>query len=643
MPPQTSNLPKPGRYLATLLVIIVLLLAGVLGKDALSPGKWHRDFSPKLGLDLSSGTEVTLRAETLSGGPPPKSNMDTAVSILTSRVNGQGVSAASVDQQGSNLINVSVPGAGQQQVVSRVTATALLRFRQVLLEAPGSPQPSATPTPSKTPPKSSPSSKPSSTAKPSSSPHALGPPAGGSRAGGGQGTAAGARELAAGSSAAGSSAGGAPAAATPPPAPGGGSTSPASPASPSQNQSQGQSTAGVDPTVLSKFSKLTCGPNWQSKIGYTAAQLDNPNQQIVACSTDNQIKYVLDSAKVLGENVKGAQAGLATSNGVASNNWQVNLSFDGKGSKGFGDLTTAMSNQYGGSSQQVQGQPPPRDLLAIVLDGTVVSAPAINQGPITGGQAQITGSFTQQSASQLANNLNYGALPLRFSVLSADNTSPTLGKDQLNAGLIAGAIGLFLVVLYSLFYYRGLALVSVSSLLVAAVLTALAVLNLSEYQNYALTLAGITGLIVAIGITADSFIVFFERLRDEVREGRSLRAAVERGWQRARRTILVSDTVSFLAALLLYIFSIGDVRGFAYTLGITTLIDVVVVFLFTKPMVSLLARTRFYGNGHRFSGLDPGRLGARSPWRGTRRPARTGSAGPPSTGPSAGTRAPKEA
>jgi preprotein translocase subunit SecD len=633
MPPQTSNVPKPAPYLVTLVVLILAMFVGLLGKDAFTPANWHRDFSPKLGLDLSSGTEVTLKAQTLSGGNPPKSSMGTAENILTSRVNGQGVSAATVAQQGNNLINVSVPGAGQQQVVSRVTATALLRFRQVLLEAPGAPP--ATPSPSKTPSKPSTSPSPKPSAAGSSSPHALGPAGGANPAGtaagttaaegasqgaGGHPAAAGARELAATS----------PRAGTPSPSP-----APVPPSS--QSPTAGQSTAGVSPSVLAKFSKLTCGPNWQGKVGYTAAQLDNPNAQIVACSSDNQVKYVLDTAKVLGEDVHSAQAGLQTNNGVTSNNWQVNINFNGKGSQEFGNLTTQMSSQYGQSSQQVQGQPPPRDLLAIVLDGSVVSAPAINQGPITGGQAQITGSFTQQSASQLANNLNYGALPLRFSVLSADNTSPTLGKDQLDAGLIAGAIGLGLVVLYSMLYYRGLSLVSVSSLVVAAALTYGAVLLLSRYQNYALTLAGITGLIVAIGITADSFVVFFERLRDEVREGKSLRAAVERGWQRARRTILVSDTVSFLAALLLYIFSIGDVRGFAYTLGLTTIIDVVVVFLFTKPMISLLARTRFFGGGHRLSGLDPARLGARSPWRGTRRPVRAGTSSQPPA------RAPKEA
>jgi preprotein translocase subunit SecD len=251
----------------------------------------------------------------------------------------------------------------------------------------------------------------------------------------------------------------------------------------------------------------------------------------------------------------------------------------------------------------------------------VISSPVI-QGAITGGSAQITGSFTQAQATDLANVLSYGALPITFTKQSVQSVSPQLGSDQLHAGLVAGAIGLLLVVLYCLLYYRGLALVAVSSLIIAAALVYESVIMLGKYQGFALELAGVAGLIVAIGITADSFVVFFERLRDEVRDGRTLRTAVERGWKRARRTILVSDTVSFLAAALLWYFSIGEVKGFAFTLGLTTLIDVVVVFLFTKPMITLLARTKFFGRGHRLSGLDPARLGARAPWRSSGRTAR---------------------
>jgi preprotein translocase subunit SecD len=228
--------------------------------------------------------------------------------------------------------------------------------------------------------------------------------------------------------------------------------------------------------------------------------------------------------------------------------------------------------------------------------------------------------------------------------------SATLGHDSLVAGLAAGVIGLVLVIIYLFMYYRGLGIVSVSSLLLAALLAYLAVVILSRFQNFTMELSGIAGLIVAIGITADSFIVFFERLRDEVREGKSLRPAVESGWKRARRTILVSDTVSFLAAVLLYHFAVSDVQGFAYTLGLTTIIDVLVVFLFTKPVVTLLAGTKFFGGGHRWSGLDPARLGAKNPWRGRRtvvrtqrpRPASsttTGSAAGPTTGASTPTEA----
>jgi preprotein translocase subunit SecD len=240
--------------------------------------------------------------------------------------------------------------------------------------------------------------------------------------------------------------------------------------------------------------------------------------------------------------------------------------------------------------------------------------------------------------------LKYGAVPLAFQRQSTNFISPQLGAASLTAGLVAAAIGLLLVVIYSFLYYRGLAMVSVLSLATAALITWLSVIMLSKYQGYTLSLAGVAGLIVAIGITADSFVVYFERLRDEVREGRSLRAAVERGWQRARRTILVSDTVSFLAALLLYIIAIGDVRGFAFTLGLTTLIDIVVVFLFTKPMVSLLARTEFFGRGHKWSGLDPARLGAKSPWRGSRAATPRPAAGTASATPATVARTtPKEA
>jgi preprotein translocase subunit SecD len=373
--------------------------------------------------------------------------------------------------------------------------------------------------------------------------------------------------------------------------------------------------------VKAEFNKLNCAnPNWQKEIGYTPQIWNNPHRQIVSCGNISPVpgqyipgKFALDKSLVLGSEIHNAGASLQP----GTTFWQVNLNFKPAGATAFGTLTTKMYDQYGKSGS-------PLDDLAVVLDGKVISYPAINQGPIVGGSAQITGNFDQGSATSLANVLSYGALPLSFHQQSVESISPQLGHDQLTAGLIAAGLGLLLVVAYLLFYYRGLAIVAVSSLIIAALLAYLSVIALGKYQHYALSLAGIAGLIVAIGITADSFVVFFERLRDEVREGgKSLRTAVEHGWVRARRTILVSDTVSFLAAALLYYFSIGDVRGFAFTLGLTTIIDVVVVFTFTHPTMTLLARTKFFGGGHPLSGLDPVRLGARAPWRGgPRAPAR---------------------
>ncbi|HXO25298.1 MAG TPA: protein translocase subunit SecD, partial [Streptosporangiaceae bacterium] len=395
----------------------------------------------------------------------------------------------------------------------------------------------------------------------------------------------------------------------------------ATPSAPAKaNPASSSSTALGDPSLVNKatlalFNKLSCTPGdsvkWKQQVGYTTANAyDNPAVQIVSCDPATGGKYALDKAAVQGNQISGATATEST-----NNEWVVNLTFKSAGASAFAKLTSDQYNKYyaaGGDNPATSDYW--LDATAIVLDGNIASDDEI-QGAIPGGNAQITGNFTQTTATQLQNQLKYGSLPLNFKILSVQSVSASLGRAQLDGGLIAAAIGLGLVVIYSFLYYRGLGLVSVFSLVIAGTLALLAVMLLTKYQNFALELAGIAGLIVAIGITADSFVVFFERLRDEVREGKALRPAVEAGWKRARRTILVSDTVSFIAAVLLYYFSIGEVKGFAYTLGLTTVIDIVVVFLFTKPMVTLLARTKFYGNGHPMSGLDPARLGARSNWR----------------------------
>jgi len=257
---------------------------------------------------------------------------------------------------------------------------------------------------------------------------------------------------------------------------------------------------------------------------------------------------------------------------------------------------------------RLTGLPSPQNQAAIVLDGLVYSAPRINES-INTGTAQITGSFSQADATDLANVLKYVALPLAFDRGEVQQISPTLGADQLHAGLLAGLLGLILVVIYSLLYYKGLGLVSVGSLLIAAIIAILSFLLLGKWIGFTLTLAGIAGAIVSIGITADSFIVYFERIRDEVREGRPLKSAVETGWARARRTVLVADAVSLIAAVLLYFFAVGGVRGFAFTLGLTTFIDLIVVFFFTKPFITVLARSNFFSSGHRLSGFSAKSLG----------------------------------
>jgi preprotein translocase subunit SecD len=347
---------------------------------------------------------------------------------------------------------------------------------------------------------------------------------------------------------------------------------------------------GVSAALNAQYSKLDC-TKASNRQGTGA---DNPNGPIVTCDKVGTSKFILAPAEVLGQDISKASASI---NQTTGSGWYVLLTFNDAGTKKFGALTTRVTKLVS-----------PQNEVAIVLDGLVQSAPRINEA-ITAGNAEITGSFSQTDATDLANVLKYGALPLAFDRGEVQQISPTLGADQLHAGLLAGFIGLALVILYSLLYYRGLGVVSVGSLLIAGSITYLLFLLFGKWLGFTLTLAGIAGAIVAIGITADSFIVYFERIRDEVREGRSLRSAVETGWVRARRTIIVADFVSIIASALLYIFAVGGVRGFAFTLGLTTLIDLFVVFVFTKPIVTVLAKIKFYSSGHPLSGLSPKNLG----------------------------------
>jgi preprotein translocase subunit SecD len=363
---------------------------------------------------------------------------------------------------------------------------------------------------------------------------------------------------------------------------------------PSSKPTNGSDLAWITPKLQAEFNAYDCKAN--AKKATSAAPTDQP---LITCDDQNTVKYLLGPVEVKGQDISDANAGLVqSSQGVTTGQWAVNIVFNGAGTKAFADVTTRLV-----ALKDAQNQ------FAIVLDGKVISAPT-TQAAITDGKPQITGNFTETTAKALADQLKFGALPFSFKVQSQDTISATLGTSQLLSGLIAGLIGLILVAIYTFFQYRLLGLVTIFSLVVAGALSWLTISLLSWHYDYRLSLAGVAGLIVAIGFTADSFIVYFERIRDELRDGRGLESAVEAGWARARRTIYASKATNLLAAVVLYVLAAANVRGFAFTLGLTTIIDVIVVLLFTHPTLQLLARTRFFSSGHTMSGLDPQALGA---------------------------------
>ncbi|MFJ1929040.1 MULTISPECIES: protein translocase subunit SecD [unclassified Streptomyces] len=555
---------RPGRALALILIAMVALTGGMFLAD--QP-------TPRLGIDLAGGTSITLEAKAEPGQESAinKTNMDTAVQIMERRVNGLGVSEAEVQTQGKSNIIVNIPkGTNSAQARQQVGTTAKLYFRPVLTVAEGTPtpEPSASSSGKGSPSPSPSSSAPDKASSPSGKPSASATTQGRAVTG----------ALKADS--------------TPTPK---ASETPKASGTPTPSAEEQAAAAKLQ----KRFEALDCS----TKAGRSkAAQGSKATDTVVACEQDGSAKYVLGPAQVDGTDVDSAKAAINQNNGQ----WIVQMEFTGGGAKKFQKITGTLAQQQA-----------PQNQFAIALDGEVVSAPSVKEA--LSANAEISGSFTQQSAEDLANVLSYGALPLSFQEQSVTTVTAALGGEQLKAGLIAGAIGLALVIIYLVAYYRGLALIALLSLLVSGILTYTIMSLLGPAIGFALNLPAVCGAIVAIGITADSFIVYFERIRDEIREGRTLRPAVERAWPRARRTILVSDFVSFLAAAVLFVVTVGKVQGFAFTLGLTTLLDVVVVFLFTKPVMTLMARKKFFASGHPWSGLDPKRLGAKPPLRRSRR------------------------
>ena len=571
---------RPGRTL----VVFFLVMAIAYGLVALA-GTWK----PTLGLDLQGGTSITLRAE----GDPGEEALDQARQIIDDRVNGSGVAEAEVTTQGGNEIVVEIPGENARNLIETVQRTAQLRFRLVACSTvdgrcattSGLPEgiqidPSTT-----LPQGEGQDGGQDGDESQGNNRAALGAWA---RLSDTQGDGAGGSDGSDGSedqgdgNTNGNRNGN-----------GSGQQSPydACIAAAADDETTAEPLSWIDnPTTacVDAFSQFQASGGCQQ--GASSVMGDDPDTPLITCDEDG-IAYLLSPAMIEGTSLDDAGAAIPQQ----QVNYVVTLSFDGDGTEVFADISNALV----GTEKQ----------FAIVLDGQVLSAPTM-EGRILDGNAQISGDFNETTANSLATSLRYGSLPIAFEDQPLVETiGPSLAGDQLSAGLTAGGIGLAIVMLYCLLYYRGLGSVVIASLLVAAAIVYALVLLLSETANFTLTLPGIAGLIVAVGITADSFIVYFERIRDEMRIGKSMKVAVEAGWKRARNTCLAADAVALLAAVLLYIFAAGVVKGFAFALGLTTIIDLVVFFWFTHPMVSWLAKYRFFNKGHRLSGLSPETLG----------------------------------
>lgn len=581
--------------------------------------------TPKLGIDLQGGTRITLTARTLDGSDPSRDQMQQARTIMESRVNGSGVAGAEVQIDGARNLVITVPG---NEDLSGLTRSAQMNIRPVAKDASGNPAisypadyvlPDTTDSTAVTPTESGASASGSAEQTAPTTIPAIGDTAPASApsidetAAPGTDTAAAVEPPVASTEApaglrAPQNAAAAPAAAVEdstspsvaatdsPPA-----TEPVAPVSEAVVPVSG-SDAPVSGTDAAATDTAAAAPAWPAgsnpdnptqplgtdEASWTAWEtaataalpslgcadlepyrgLDDPTKPLIACDVDGTAIYLLESTLIAGTQIQTATSG-QSSQGAG---WVVNLTFKSEGYATWSSYTAANTGT----------------LTAMTLDGQVISAPRIS-GPITTPTTEISGSFNQASAAALANSLKFGALPLAFDRAESVNVSAELGLEYLKAGLIAGGIGLLLVVIYCLLYYRLLGVITILSLVLSFGIVYAVLVLLGRWANYSLDMAGVAGLIIAIGITADSFVIYFERIKDEVREGRTFRSAVPRGWQRAKRTILSADAVSFLSAAILYVLAIGQVKGFAFTLGLSTVLDLVVVFLVTHPLVALAA------------------------------------------------------
>ncbi|OBI99399.1 protein translocase subunit SecD [Mycobacterium sp. 1465703.0] len=587
----SSSAPvHPARYLS----VFLLLLVGVYLLVFLTGDKRA---APKLGIDLRGGTRVTLTARTPDGSKPSREALAQAQQIIGARVNGLGVSGSEVVVDGDNLI-ITVPGNDGNEA-RNLGQTARLYIRPVLNSmpaqsvepkpaprqpAPGQPAPGQPAPGQPAPGQSAPGQPaPGQPAPAQPAPGQPAPPPAGQPAPGAQPRPYPQDPPPTPSPA--------PPAPSPAPAPAAPAPAPApAPAAPAGEAPPAEQPAPPDPRK-DLADRITEEKKWRQStrqgIQFLALQFqatrcdkddilagnDDPAQPLITCSTDHKVAYLLGPSIISGDQIQDASAS-QNQRGIG---YVVDLQFKSAAANTWADFTAAHIGTQ----------------TAFTLDSQVVSAPMIQEA-IPGGRTQISGGdppFTAATAKQLANVLKYGSLPLSFESSEAQTVSATLGLTSLRAGLVAGAIGLVLVLLYSLLYYRVLGLLTALSLAASGAMIFAILVILGRQINYTLDLAGIAGLIIGIGTTADSFVVFFERIKDEIREGRSFRSAVPRGWTRARKTIVSGNAVTFLAAAVLYALAIGQVRGFAFTLGLTTVLDIVVVFLVTWPLVYLASKS----------------------------------------------------
>ncbi len=581
-----------GRSLLTFLLVIAigfgaLIIGSFTGKTKLTPG---------LALDLEGGTQLILTPTTTDGRQVTDNDLNQAINIIRQRVDASGVAEAEISRQGGSNIVVALPGKPSQETLDLVRSSAVLYFRPVIRVYNANAHTIAK--------AQNQAIKAAATAKPTAKATAKA-----------TGTAT--------ASPAATPAPSATAAATPTATP-----TPVTATQLATRYADVNQNGKIDTTPLTATSNdASSDAQISEKMIYDALMLDcknpknlkggaqDPKKAVISCARDGSgAVYILGPAELKGTDLTSATSALEqTSQGSNTNQWIVSLEFNKQGTADFSKISTRLL-QYRNDKTA-----PQKNQFAIVLDGLTVSAPGI-ESAITGGKAQISGGtnangshgFTQAAANSLANQLSFGSLPLNFTVQSEQQISATLGSEQLQKGLIAGLIGFVLIIIYLAWQYRGLASVAVASLLAAAALTYVVIALLSWGIGYRLSLAGVAGLIVSIGITMDSFIIYFERVRDEVRHGLSLRAAVDEGWVHARKTIIVSDTVNLVAAVVLYVLAVGGVQGFAFTLGVTTVVDLAVIIFFTHPLMVACLAIPFFGQGHRLSGLDPEHLGARS-------------------------------